>query len=106
MLHRDLKPENIMISNNTAIIIDFGLAVFMSEERGLEQFATDLTQEQREDIKAYLENNEYQWTTGGTLKLDQENKFQTLAILAKQGGTPNYMSLEAYGNFVTRGVDM
>ena len=55
-LHRDLKPENIMISNDTAIIIDFGLARFMSEE-AMNQTIPNITDEQWEEITAYLEKN-------------------------------------------------
>ena len=70
MIHRDIKPENIMISNDTAVIIDFGLAVFLPEENGLEQFAEAMTLEQTLDVQDYLEKNEYRFEKGRTLKLD------------------------------------
>ena len=46
MIHRDIKPENIMISNDNAIIVDFGIAKFLPAEKGLKQFAPTLTETQ------------------------------------------------------------
>ena len=43
MIHRDFKPENIMISNDSVVIIDFGLAKFLPQEKGI-KYAPEITQ--------------------------------------------------------------
>ena len=35
VIHRDIKLENVMVSNgNTSVVVDFGLAIHVAEERG------------------------------------------------------------------------
>ena len=38
--------------------------------------------------------------------MDHKAKFQTLAVMTDWGGTPNYMSQEAFGTFLTKGTDL
>ena len=106
MVHRDIKPENIIISNDTAIIVDFGLARFLPKEtnsyklnlEGLQREPLSLNQSH--DILTYLKNNEVieepENNKPISLKLATDNQLQTLAILVDWGGTANYMCAEAF----------
>lgn len=105
MVHRDIKPENVLISNDTAIIVDFGTSKFLPElqrSASKDDFAPILTESQKKDILIYLENNDLKQ---GELEINLQ-KVETLAMFAEFAGSPNYMPIEAFGSFITRGIDL